>query len=370
MIFHMRKSKKHSSAIRKNTRSGARRERQPQDNSFYRNKRILVTGGTGSYGREIVRQLLPANPKEVRVFSRGENAQVEMEREFSDPRLNFYIGDVRDGERLVEVTRGMDIVFHVAALKHVPVGERHIWEFVQTNVAGTRAVIEAVKANGVPRAVFISSDKAADPVNVYGFTKAIAEKMFVTANTHSPETAFLCIRSGNLTGSHGSVVPLFREQIKQRNTITITDRRMTRFLEIPEELSAFVLKMAAQGKGGEIFVPKMAAVDLGTLAEVMVQSLGDSKTGVKYIGVRPGEKFHEVLVSREELGRIIEFPEYFAILPYKFLMDQMPQLSSYAGFSDDHASDKIYSSETAAKLSPEELKEKLRVLGYFSHDNK
>ncbi len=333
--------------------------------SYYKGKKVLVTGGTGSYGQAVVRQLLREDPKEVRVYSRGENAQVEMARDFADPRLNFYIGDVRDHERLMEAMRGMDVVFHLAALKHVPVGEQHIWEFVQTNVGGTRAVIEAAKANSIPLAVFISSDKAADPMNNYGYTKAIAEKMFIAANTHSPHTKFVCIRSGNLTGSHGSVVPLFREQIKRHNKVTVTDRRMTRFLEIPAGLAAFVLRAAAEGKGGEIFIPKMAAVDIGTLTDVMVKNLGDAKTKVEHIGVRPGEKFHEVLVSQDELGRIIEFPKHFVVLPYKFLLDQLPQLASYSESPNQHATHEIYSSENAKKLSHEELRKHLRDLGHF-----
>ena len=333
--------------------------------SYYQNKKILVTGGTGSWGQEVTRQLLLEDPKEIRIYSRGEYAQVEMNKVFSDPRLNFYIGDVRDQRRVMEAMKGMDIVFHLAALKHVPVGERHIWEFVQTNVAGTRAVIEAAQANNVERAVFVSSDKAADPINVYGFTKAIAEKMFITANVHSPHTKFLCIRAGNVTGTHGSVVPLFQEQIKRHNKVTITDKRMTRFLEIEQEVVAFLLRMVAEGKGGEIFIPKMLSTDVATLAKVMIDVLGNDKTEIEYIGVRPGEKFHEVLVSQDELGRIIELPEYFIVLPHKFLFDQMPQLASYIS-SAAKQSVKIYSSETAPKLSPEKLKETLGGLGYLS----
>lgn len=333
--------------------------------SYYQGKKILVTGGTGSYGQEVTKQLLLQEPSEVRILSRGEHAQVEMAKEFSDQRLNFYIGDVRDRGRLMETTRGVDIVFHVAALKHVPVGERHIGEFVRTNVVGTEVVIEAAKANGVARAVLISSDKAADPINVYGFTKAIAERMFITANLHSPHTKFLCIRSGNLTGSHGSVVPLFQEQIKRHNKVTITDKRMTRFLEIPQDLAIFVLKMAAEGRGGEVFIPKMLATDVETLAKVMIKALGNDKTEVEYVGARPGEKFHEVLASRDELGRTFELPEYFVVLPHKFLLDQMPWLTYYIDSGNRQTTDEIYSSETVDKLSEEELREKLGGLGYL-----
>lgn len=347
--------------------AGARaRRRMPERIPFYQGKRILITGGTGSYGQAVTKEILAHEPAEIRIYSRGENAQVEMAHEFGDPRLHFYIGDVRDRERLMEAMRGMDVVFHLAALKHVPVGEQHIWEFVLTNVAGTRNVIEAAKANNVPRAVLVSSDKAADPSNNYGYTKAIAEKMFVAANAHSPNTKFICVRSGNLTGSHGSVVPVFREQIRRRNAITITDERMTRFLEIPRDLAGFVLKMAVEGQGGEIFIPKMAAVDVGTLAYVMVKELGNRRTKRKRIGARPGEKFHEVLVSQDELGRIWEFPGHFVVLPYKFLADQMPQLASYANSGGELVIAGLYSSEAATKLRPEELKRQLRKLGYLA----
>jgi len=290
---------------------------------FYKDKKILITGGTGSYGWELTVHLLLKSPSEVRIFSRGENGQVEMEREFSNPRLRFYIGDVRDRERLMEAMEGVDIVFHFAALKHVPVGEKNVWEFVRTNVEGTRNVIEAAKASGVERAILISSDKAVEPINIYGYTKAIAERMFVTADS---STKFICIRSGNLTGSHGSVVPLFYEQVKKGEKVTLTDERMTRFLEMPDELASFVLEKAEEGKGGEVFVPKMDAVNMTTLAKVMA---GDR---VEIIGIRPGEKLHEVLCSREEAEKL--------------------------GIKD-------YSSEFAPKLSEEELRNKLKSLGYL-----
>jgi UDP-N-acetylglucosamine 4,6-dehydratase len=288
-----------------------------------------------------------------------------MAREFSDPRLSFYIGDVRDRERVVEAMRGTDIVFHLAALKHVPVGERNIEEFVKTNVGGTASVIEAARINGVELMVFISSDKAVDPINLYGYTKAIGEKLITTANIKSDRTKFICLRAGNVTGTHGSVVPLFREQIKRLNRVTITDPKMTRFLEIAEDIVGFLLRVAADARGGEIFVPKMSAVDIGTLADVMIKSLGNDKTKIEYIGIRPGEKLHEVLISQDELGRIVEYPDYFVVLPYKFLLDQMPDLASYAMSGIKHTN-KIYSSEVAPRLSAEELRKKLDYLGYLS----
>lgn len=332
---------------------------------FYKGKTILITGGTGSWGHEVAKQLLRQEPKEVRIFSRGEFAQVEMEKEFSHPRFSFYIGDIRDRERLLEATRGVDVVFHLAALKHVPVGERNIWEFVQTNILGTRNVIEAAKTNGVDLVVFTSSDKAADPINLYGYTKAVAEKMITTANISSGRTRFFCIRAGNVTGTHGSVVPLFCEQIKLYNKVTVTDPKMTRFLEIAEDIVAFLLRVTETAKGGEIFIPKMSAVDIGTLSKVMIEELGDEKTLIEYIGIRPGEKQHEVLISQGELGRITECQDYFVVLPYEFLLSQMRDLSSYVRSEAKHKNS-LYSSENAPRLSPAELKARLKKLGFLS----
>lgn len=369
-MVNKKKNKRIGSArtrpVRKSKKAPQKRREPFEPIALYEGKKILITGGTGSYGQAVTAELLKHGPAEVRIYSRGENAQVEMARDFADSRLHFYIGDVRDRERLMEVMRGVDVVFHLAALKHVPIGEQHIWEFVLTNVAGTRAVVEAAKANNVPRAIFISSDKAADPSNNYGYTKAIAEKMFIAANAHSPNTKFVCIRSGNLTGSHGSVVPLFREQIRRRNKVTITDERMTRFLEIPQDLAVFALRKGAEGHGGEIFIPKMAAVDVGTLATVMIQELGNARTKRERIGARPGEKFHEVLVSQDEAGRVWEFDGHFVVLPYKFLADQMPQLAAYASAGGQLVTGQLYSSEVAVKLSLAALKQQLRKLGHLA----
>lgn len=287
--------------------------------SFFRDKTIFLTGGTGSWGHELTRRLLKENPKEIRIYSRGEHAQVEMAREFNDPRLDFYIGDVRDRDRLVETMRGVDIVFHLAALKHVPVCERHIWEAVQTNIHGTNNVIHAASANNVAVAVDVSTDKAVEPINLYGQTKAVAEKLFVAANSLPGETIFACIRAGNVIGTHGSVIPFFIKQIKESNEVTVTDKHMTRFFELEGPVIELLMHVAEAARGGEIFVPKMPSVNIESLAKVMVKNLGNKNTKIREIGTRPGEKVHEILVSESDIARTMEFPAHFVILPYEFL---------------------------------------------------
>lgn len=338
-----------------------------QERTFYKNKVILVIGGTGSWGQELVRQLLAEEPREVRVMSRGEHAQVNMMRRFSDfPQLSFYLGDVRDLNRVMEVMQGVDIVFHLAALKHVPICERHIWETVQTNVMGTQNVVEAVRINEVERAIYISSDKAVEPINLYGHTKAISEKIFITANAFpKSKTLFSCIRAGNVLGTQGSVVPLFREQIERHNKVTLTDDRMTRFLVPVPEMISFLVRVSAEAKGGEIFVPKMPAVRIVELAQVMMTTLGNRRTKMEAVGIRPAEKIHELLVSHDEISRTIEFQNYFVIMPYDFILEKLPQLQTYFT-QGERVQDLAYSSATAIHLNDKQISQFLRKNGYLS----
>ena len=277
---------------------------------------ILITGGSGSWGNELVSQLLEKyNPKEIRIYSRGEHKQVEMKRKFHDDRLKYYIGDVRDKGRLSLASRNVDVVFHLAALKHVPVCEENPWEAVQTNIIGIQNVIEASIENKVKKVIDVSTDKAVDPFNLYGVTKACGEKLIVAANNLSKDTKFVCIRGGNVLGTNGSVIPLFSEQIKRLNQITVTDDRMTRFLMRVEDAIKLVLHATTNSYGGEIFVMKMPGVKITDLAEVMIKRLGNEKTKTKMIGVRPGEKVCEVLVSRYEIDHTYDIGKYFVILP-------------------------------------------------------
>lgn len=275
------------------------------------NKVVLVTGGTGSFGQKFTEIVLKHNPKAIRVYSRGELKQVEMERKFSGEKVRFLIGDVRDRKRLYRAMNGVDVVVHAAALKHVPVCEYNPIEAVQTNIHGAENVIDAAVENGVEKVVALSTDKAVQPVNLYGATKLVAEKLFVQANTYSGgrKTRFSCVRYGNVIGSNGSVIPLFKEQAK-KGEVTITDERMTRFWITLEEGVELVLKALSIMKGGEIFVPKIPSVKVTDLAEIMAP---DAKR--KIIGIRPGEKLHEVLITGDEARHTKQVDGIYAIEP-------------------------------------------------------
>lgn len=284
---------------------------------MFEDRVILITGGTGSWGNELTKQLLEKyHPKEIRIYSRGEHRQVQMKIKFSgEKRLKFIIGDVRDKERLLIASRGVDYIFHLAALKHVPICEENPWESVLTNIYGTKNVIECAIENNVKKVIDVSTDKAVDPFNLYGVCKACGEKMIIAANRESDKTSFVCIRAGNVIGTNGSVVPLFREQITKNNEITITDERMSRFFFPLSDAINLVFKAAIESVGGEIFVMKMPSASIVDLAEVMIEELGNKETKARKIGVRPGEKIYEVLVSRYESSRCVEHGDYLIILP-------------------------------------------------------
>ncbi len=282
---------------------------------FFGSSTILITGGTGSWGNELTRQLLEKyNPKQIRIYSRGEQRQVEMKRRFQDDRIQYYIGDVRDKDRLIMVMNGVDYVFHLAALKHVPVCEENPWEAVKTNIIGTQNIIEVAIENKVKKVIDVSTDKAVDPFNLYGVTKACGEKLVIAANLID-DTKFVCIRGGNVMGTNGSVIPLFKEQLFRLNEITITDEGMTRFLMRVEEAIELVLNAAVNSVGGEVFVMRTPACKIINLAKVLINKLGDKNSKIKHIGIRPGEKLFEVLVSKYEMPMTFEIDEYFVILP-------------------------------------------------------
>lgn len=276
------------------------------------NKTILVTGGTGSFGQKFTEIILKEhNPQSVRIYDNRELAEVEMERKFNDSRLRFLIGDVRDRRRLYRAINGVDIVVHAAALKHVPICEYDPIEAVKTNIEGAVNVIDAAIDNSVEKVMAISTDKAVHPVNLYGATKMVAEKLFVQGNWYTGErgTILSCARYGNVVASSGSVVPLFFEQ-KKNGEITITDERMTRFWITLEQGIRFVIKCIEMMKGGEIFVPKIPSMKITDLAEVIAPGVQK-----KIIGVRVGEKLHEALLTEEETRHTKEFDKYFVIEP-------------------------------------------------------
>ena len=284
---------------------------------LFENKTILVTGGTGSWGYELVKQLLMKNPKEIRIFSRNENNQVTMKQTFeSDPRLTFIIGDIKEKESVMNACKHVDYVFHLAALKHVTVCEEQPLEALKTNVLGTQYVINAAICNKVKKMIYISTDKAANPANFYGFTKSIGEKLVIHANLLSPETKFVCIRAGNVLGSNGSVIHVFRKQLLERKKMTITHKDMTRFFLSLEDAISLLFKATKDSIGGEIFVMKMPACRIVDLAKVLAEAHRVNDVEMEELGIRPGEKIHEILLSEYEHANTVEYDSnYFVILP-------------------------------------------------------
>lgn len=283
---------------------------------MFSNQVILVTGGTGSWGYELVKQLLVQQPKEVIVFSRNESTQVAMSRAFEDDRLTFRIGDIRDKEALTDACKHVDFVYHLAALKHVPVCEDQPYEALKTNVIGTQNVIEAAIENKVKKVMYISTDKAANPSNFYGMTKAIGEKLIVYANLLQNETKFVCVRGGNVLGTNGSVIHLFKNQILNKNHVRITDMKMTRFFFTLPDAISLLFKASIESIGGEIFVMSMPTCRIADLAEVLIEASGKENVEIIESGIRPGEKIHEILMSEyESMTTIVYDREYLVILP-------------------------------------------------------
>lgn len=275
-------------------------------------KVILVTGGTGSFGRKFVECVLRrSRPRKLIIFSRDELKQSEMQREFQDPCLRYFVGDVRDLDRLRRAMRGVDIVVHAAALKQVPSCEYNPFEAVKTNILGAQNVIEAAIDCDVKQVMAISSDKAVNPVNLYGATKLCAEKLFIQGNVYSSEggARFSCARYGNVVGSRGSVIPLFLEQ-RTNGTVTVTDKRMTRFWMTLEQGAEFVMRCIEAMRGGEIFVPKIPSMRMMDLVAAVAP-----ECRVTFMGIRPGEKIHEVLVSEDEAHHTFEVDEMYIIQP-------------------------------------------------------
>lgn len=285
---------------------------------YLKDKRILITGATGSWGQTLTRMLLENHDVgEIICFSRGELQQVLMQRKFNNRKLKFVIGDVRDWEAVRSATRGVDFIFHMAALKHVPICEDHPQEAIKTNIIGTTNIVNAAIENGVSKVIDVSTDKAVEPLNLYGMTKAVGEKLILQANELSDVTKFVCVRGGNVLGSNGSVVPLFIEQIKALKPVTITDLEMTRFFLTLEEAIKLVLKATEVSLGGETFVMNMPAYYIRDIAKVLINHF-DSDMPIIETGIKPGEKLDEMLISKHEALQSYNYDEnYFVILPMK-----------------------------------------------------
>jgi UDP-N-acetylglucosamine 4,6-dehydratase len=281
---------------------------------MFNNKTILITGGTGSFGRQYVKTLLSSfKPKKIIVYSRDELKQFEMQQEFNSPEMRYFIGDVRDEERLMRAMRGVDYVIHAAALKQVPAAEYNPMECIKTNIHGAQNVINAAIDNEVEKVIALSTDKAANPINLYGATKLASDKLFVAANniTGGHRTTFAVVRYGNVVGSRGSVVPFFQNLIVEGvNELPITDPRMTRFWITLQQGVDFVLKNFERMQGGEIFVPKIPSMRITDLAESLAPGLPN-----RIVGIRPGEKLHEIMCPQDDSHLTLEFHDHYVIKP-------------------------------------------------------
>ena len=281
---------------------------------MFNGKNILITGGTGSFGKKYTQIILQKfKPNKIIIYSRDELKQYEMAQSFNDPCMRYFIGDVRDAERLNEAMHDVDFVIHAAALKHVPVAEYNPMECIKTNIDGAENVIKAAIANNVEKVIALSTDKAANPINLYGATKLASDKLFVAANNMvgSRKTRFAVVRYGNVTGSRGSVIPFFKKLISEgASELPITDTKMTRFLITLEDGVNFVLKDFERMYGGEIFIPKIPSMKMTDLAEALAPELPH-----KIIGIRPGEKLHEIMCPADDSHLTLEFNDHFVIQP-------------------------------------------------------
>ena len=322
---------------------------------MFTDKVILITGGTGSWGHELVKQLLREDVKEIRIYSRNESNQFLMKQEFDNhPKLHFIIGDIKEKECLIEACKNVDYVFHLAALKHVPVCEDQPLEAIKTNAIGTQNVIEAAIACNVHKVVYISTDKASDPSNIYGLSKAMGEKLIIHANTLQSNTKFVCIRGGNVLGTNGSVIHVFRKQIKEKQTVGITDLNMTRFFLTVQDAIKLVFKATYESFGGETFVMQMPTCKITDLAEVLIEHSNVKNVKMEILGIRPGEKVHELLLSKHESANTVVYDnEYFVILPSISIKGLREHYAKYKPVNMEE-----YNSSTGL-ISKEEIKEML-----------
>ena len=330
----------------------------------FKDKRILISGGTGSIGSELVRKLLEYNPKVIRIFSNDENALFDLEQELKEySNLRFLVGDVRDKERLRRATEDIEIVFHAAALKHVPSCEYNPFEAIKTNVIGTQNLLEVAIDGNVEKVITISTDKAVSPVNVMGATKLLAERLTIAANYYKgfKRTVFSCVRFGNVLGSRGSVVQLFERQIRDGGPVTLTDPDMVRFVMSMDRAVELVLKAAEMAKGEEIFIFKMPALHIKNLADVMIQKLAP-KYGyepkdieIKIIGKRKGEKLYEELMTEDEAMNAYETEDMLVVLPETPIIPAQREGLKRIGF-------KTYTSKDTSELTKKEIEELLEAV--------
>ena len=329
--------------------------------SIFAGKKVLITGGTGSLGQALTKRILNSDVEQIRILSRNEFKQISMETKLPDERLRFLIGDVRDKDRLIRALDDVDIVFHAAALKHVPKVEYNPFEAIKTNVQGSQNVIDACLENDVQRAICIGTDKAVSPLNTYGATKLLMEKLFITAKRYSnPKkhpTKFFAVRYGNVFGSSGSVIPKFIEQINNNKKITITDPTMTRFSITMNQALDFILKATQKGHGAEVFIPKLKAYSLQQIHDIL-SNLTNAKDH-EIIGMRTGEKQHELLINSDEMRDAWSYDNMFVLLNDLHESENLEEV--YPGIKKIEDLD-VYSSAKTQQLSTEEITENIKDL--------
>ena len=333
---------------------------------MFKNKVLMITGGTGSFGNTVLKRFLSTDVREIRIFSRDEKKQEEMRIALNVPKLKFYIGDVRDYESTYQAMKGVDYVFHAAALKQVPSCEFYPMESVRTNIIGTENVMNAAIANGVKRVVVLSTDKAVYPINAMGISKAMAEKLMVAKSRmqREDETVFCATRYGNVMASRGSVIPLFVSQIKDGKQLTVTDPNMTRFLMSLEDSVDLVLYAYEYGQQGDIFVQKAPASTVADLAQALTDIFG-GKEEVRIIGTRHGEKLYESLISREEMAHAQDMGGYYRI-PADNRDLNYAQYFSEGEEKISHSED--YTSHNTNRLDVEQVKALLLKLDFIKEE--
>lgn len=336
--------------------------------NFYSNKKILVTGGVGSIGSNLVKKLLTLEPAIVRVFDNNETGLFDLEQDLRSEKIRILLGDIRDRERLNMAMEGIDIVFHTSALKHVPLCEYNPFDAVKTNVLGTQNVLEAALSNEVKKVINVSTDKAVSPTNVMGATKLLAERLTISANYYSGKnkTVFSSVRFGNVLNSRGSVIPLFMKQIREGGPVTVTDRRMTRFFMDISAASDLILLAGEIAKGREIFILKMPSFQIEDLAEAMIEEYAEvsgfrpEDIPIKIIGTRNGEKLYEDLMAEEESERAYERDNMFLIIPHTLAHEAALDSSMTDGFIKANRGN--YSSHEARLVDKDEIKRILREI--------
>lgn len=336
--------------------------------NFYTNKKVLVTGGVGSIGSNLVRKLLTLDPATIRVFDNNETGLFDLEQELRTNKIRTLLGDIRDQDRLKMAMDGIDIVFHTSALKHVPLCEYNPFDAVKTNVLGTQNVLEAAIANEVEKVINVSTDKAVSPTNVMGATKLLSERLTISANYYSgnKQTVFSSVRFGNVLNSRGSVIPLFKKQIQDGGPVTVTDKQMTRFFMEISAACNLILIAGEIAKGREIFILKMPALRIADLAEAMIEEyaprfgLSERSIPLKIIGKRVGEKLYEDLMADEEAERAYENDDMFLIIPQTLPYEDPLNPAIMKGFRK--TKNKNFSSQNAPLVGKDEIRKLLRGL--------